>query len=72
MEAPKSLTAVVHVRFHYEEPAPKPPSRGEIEVLDSMLRCASDLDPSLQELLVKFADHIKRSCERNGYGQNPS
>jgi len=58
--SPKSLTAVVHVRFHYEEPEAKPPSQGEIQILSSLMDRASELNPEMQEVLVKFASYLKK------------
>jgi len=72
MESPKSLTAMVHVRFHYRELPSQAPSKSEIEVLGSLLERASKLDPDLQELLVRFADYVKGSSEGTGVGQSPS
>lgn len=71
MESPKSLTALVHIRFHYGEVPSKPPGKSEIEILAGLLDHASELDPTLQELLVKFADYIKKTSEEAGVGQNP-
>ena len=71
MKSPKSLTALVHVRFNYEELLTKPPSKSEIEILAGLLDHASELDPNLQELLVKFADYVKKTAEKTGVGQNP-
>jgi len=68
MESPKSLTAVVHVRFHYNQ-AGEPPRQGEIEVMGKLLDKASDMDPELQELLVKFADWVGKSARSNGEGK---
>lgn len=59
MQTPKSLTATVHIRFHYDETKSKPPSEGEIELLNRLMDQATELEPKLQELLVKFADYIK-------------
>lgn len=61
METPKSLTAIVHMRFHYEESKSKLPSEGEIEILAKLMDRASELDPSFQEILIKFASHLKKT-----------
>jgi len=71
MESPKSLTALVHVRFHYGEVPTKPAGKSEIEILASLLDHASELDPTLQELLAKFADYIKKTSEATSGGQSP-
>ncbi len=57
--SPKSLTATVHIRFHYAEPVTKPLVEGETELLGKVLEHAADLNPVLQELLIKFANHLK-------------
>ncbi len=61
IETPKSLTAIVHMRFHYEELKSKLPSEGEIEILAKLMDQASELDPDLQEILIKFASHLKKT-----------
>jgi len=63
-QSPKSLTAVVHVRFHYEEPTSKSPSESEVEILSRLMDQASELEPSLQEILVQFAEHLKKAGKR--------
>ncbi|MBA7571320.1 hypothetical protein ES708_13079 [subsurface metagenome] len=70
IQAPKSLTAVVHVKFHYEGAEPKPVSERDVEMVSQILDKASGLKPELQELLVKFADHlnqVKESEERGNH-----
>ena len=57
---PNSLTAVVHLRFHYDEKEKKLVGEAEIQLLDELLGRAGDLDPKLQELLIKFADYINK------------
>ena len=64
VESPKSLTAVVHVNFHYQEPQVKPVGEGEIEILSRILNQASGLSPEMQEVLVKFADHLGNLKDR--------
>lgn len=66
-EAPKSLTAVVHVRFHYQEPEGKV-GGSEVELMDRVMDRVSELPPELQELVVKFTDYLK---ELKGNGQDP-
>lgn len=57
-QAPKSLTATVHVRFHYQEPESGAVDAGEIEMVSKILDQASELSPELRELLVKFANYL--------------
>jgi hypothetical protein len=58
--SPKSLTAVVHVNFHYEEEEAKPVSERDIEMISQILTKASGLEPELQNILVKFADYLNQ------------
>ena len=58
MLSPKSMTAVVHVRF--QEPAGKPPADEEIELLNRVMSQNYELDPKLKEVLDRFADHLNR------------
>ena len=57
-ESPKSLTAVIHIRF--QEPTGKPPTVEEKEILSRMMDEADELDPELNEILVKFADYLNK------------
>ncbi len=70
MEAPKSLTAIVHVRFHYEDKKYTEPGRAEL--LSKVMERASELKPELQQMLVDFASHVdKVSSECGKGGQSP-
>jgi len=64
IESPKSLTAVVHVRFHYGEAETKSTERG-VEALSKLFDQTSKLSPEHQELLVKFANHLKETCNKS-------
>ena len=57
-EPPKSLTAVIHIRF--QEPTSKPPAEEELEILNRMMDDANELDPELSEILVQFADYLNK------------
>ena len=59
MQGPKSLTATVHVRFNYDEPEVKTAVGGQVQIIAELLEHTADLDPQLQELLIKFANHLK-------------
>ena len=54
---PNSLTAVVHLRLHYEDV-----NRGDgpssVELLSKILESAADLSPELQQVLVEFASQV--------------
>lgn len=70
IKSPKSLTAVVHVKFHYDETEPKPVSERDVEMVSQILTKASGLDPELQELLVKFAGHLSQVKETGEGGDH--
>ena len=59
IQGPKSLTATVHVRFHYAEPEVKTAVEGQTQMIAKLLEHTTDLDPELQELLIKFANYLK-------------
>ena len=61
---PKSLTAVVHVKFHYGDSECKPVGEREIEMIGQLLQKASGLEPELQELLIKFAEFINQGGKK--------
>ncbi len=70
METPKSLTAIVHVKFHYDDNRSTEPRRAEL--LSRMLEHAVELKPELQQMLVDFASHMdKVSSEPGNGGQSP-
>ncbi|GAH81942.1 unnamed protein product [marine sediment metagenome] len=70
IQSPKSLTAVVHVKFHYEETEPKPVSELDVEMVSQILAKASGLEPELQELLIKFAGHLNQVMETEERGDH--
>ena len=65
VESPKSLTVIVHVRFHYGEAETKT-TEGGVEALSKLFDQASELIPEHQELLIKFANHLKETCDESG------
>ncbi|MBA7616922.1 hypothetical protein ES703_24224 [subsurface metagenome] len=66
MQSPKSLTAMVHIRFHYGDPIAKPPNESQIELLSELMDRATELSPELQELLVQFANHLRKVDSKPG------
>ncbi len=61
IESPKSLTAVIHARFHCREKESKSDTESGVETLSKLLDQVSELDPEYQELLIKFANHLKET-----------
>ncbi|HUV53013.1 MAG TPA: hypothetical protein VMW64_08065 [Dehalococcoidia bacterium] len=60
-EVPKSLTALVHVKFNYQEPEDKGVSESEVEILSHILDQASNLPTEMQEILVAFANYLEKT-----------
>ena len=60
IQPPKSLTAIVHMRFQYQEPETRPAGEGEIELISNILEQAADLPPDLQATLLQFADYLSK------------
>jgi len=69
MEFPASLTAIVHMRFHYDEKERKIVGEAYVQLLDELMGRAAGLDPELQELLVKFADYVSKQQEAETAGK---
>jgi len=68
---PKSLTAIVHMRFHYED-VESTGGDGEprrAELLSRIVERAADLSPELQKILGEFAKQVGEVS--NGDGQSP-
>lgn len=57
-EAPKPLTATVHVRFHYRDLGEGTVSQGETERIGRILDQAGEMAPELLEMLLKFASFV--------------
>jgi len=70
IDTPKSLTAIVHVKFNYRESEAKAPDSREIEILSRILDQASSLSPEMQETMVKFADYLGGLGDRAEPSQN--
>ena len=51
---------IVHVKFHYKEPETKPVDQGEIEMLAKILDQGWELEPEMQEILVKFVNYLNQ------------
>lgn len=72
MQPPKSLTAIVHMKFHYKEAPAKPLEEGEIEIISKILDKAAELAPEMQETLARFAEYLSRVGEEREDGQGPN
>lgn len=58
--SPGSLTAVVYLKFNHKEAETKPVGERDVVMVSQILDKASGLEPELQELLVRFADFLKK------------
>ena len=67
---PKSLTAIVHVRFHYDEEGETEPGAADLEMVGKLLERASKMEPDMRDILVKFADYLQK-VGRKEDGQSP-
>ncbi|MBU0598909.1 hypothetical protein KKF61_08065 [Patescibacteria group bacterium] len=56
---PKSLTATIHIKFHYKDPEKKPETKPNVERLARILKQAEDLDPDMMGILYKFASYLE-------------
>lgn len=70
MESPRSLTAVVHVKFNYKEHKNPKVNKSDLEVMSKILDQAAEMPPEHQELMAKFADYLKNLSE-NKVGAEP-
>lgn len=64
-QSPKSLTAIVYVRFHHEVPEKQPRSE-EAEWMGRIFDRASEMEPELQEILVDFANYLSKIDRKAG------
>lgn len=68
--SPKSLTAIVHVRFHHNKESGSESWPSDLEMVGKILERASEMGPDMQEILVKFADYL-RDLDGTKVGQKP-
>ena len=61
LSLPSSLTAIVHMKFRYDEKEKKLVGEAEIQLLDELMGRAGEMDQELQELLVKFASYLSKT-----------
>ena len=61
LRTPKSLTATIHVQFNYDgEEEPKPASGSEMKLANKILDRTSELEPDLQNTILKFVDYLNK------------
>lgn len=63
MESPRSLTAVVHVKFNYPGNPIAKVAKSDLEVMSKVLDQAAEMSPEHQDILIKFADYLKNISE---------
>jgi len=71
IQSPKSLTATIHVRFHYENPDGKLAATADTETIHRILDQAADMEPDLQEILVRFANYLNNQGDGKKEAQSP-
>lgn len=63
MPQPTSLTATIHVSFHYAEPEKEaekePVTASQVTRLSQILEDADNLDPDMMRILCKFATYLE-------------
>ena len=64
IESPKSLTAVIHINFHYRETGAEATKRG-IEALSKLLDQSLELSPEHLELLIKLASRLAETSNKS-------
>ncbi len=64
MDFPKSLTAIVHVNFHYQD-GRKPVTQSQIETMSKILEHVSEFHPKDKAILVKFIDYLSTQKKKN-------
>jgi len=64
IESPKSLTAVIHVSFHYREVETKA-TEGGVEALSKLLDQSLELSPEHLELLIKLASRLAETPNKS-------
>ena len=70
-QIPKSLTAIVHVRFNTKDGETRSAENTEIEIVGRILDRASEMPLADQQMLMRFADYLKQFAQVPG-GQRPS
>jgi len=60
---PTSMTALINVRFHYDEENKQLVGEMELRLLDELMEKAEGLNPDLQEILVKFAQTLNKTAK---------
>ena len=64
IESPKSLTAVIHINFHYRETEAEATKCG-IEALSKLLDQSLELSPEHLELLIKLASRLAETSNKS-------
>ena len=55
---PHSLTATIHVKFHYKDAGAKGVEKGDIEMINHILERASGMTDKERTFLTRFADYL--------------
>jgi len=55
---PLSMTATIHVKFHYQDTKTKGVEKGDVEMINHILERASGMSPEERTFLTRFAEHL--------------
>jgi len=61
LRLPTSMTALINLKFHYDEETGKLSGEVDLQLLDELIGEAKDLQPDLQEILIRFAQSINKT-----------
>jgi len=61
LRLPTSMTALINIKFHYDEETRKLSGEVDLQLLDELIGEAKDLQPDLQEILIRFAQSINKT-----------
>ena len=55
---PLSMTATIHVKFHYQDTKTKGVEKGDVEMINHILERASGMTDKERTFLTRFADYL--------------
>ena len=61
LKLPTSMTALINIRFHYDESNKSLSGEVELQLLDELMEKAENLAPELQDILLKFASTLNKN-----------
>ena len=61
LRLPTSMTALINIKFRYDEETRKLSGEVDLQLLDELMGEAKDLQPDLQEILIRFAQSLNKT-----------